>query len=515
MSEWYIVDIETKIRRWGESMKKTWMRKIVAVLFAVVGTSVTIVGCKTSTKENDVTVVSNEKFKTSEEFIENEDLLYEVKLGMNCLEYSDYYKKKHKDISGMKIDVSVDGKKVEAIDVSSIDYIGFFKEGSHTITVEAEDIGTLSAKFVVKRIKTNRVAFEIKQEKKKWSISKDDSYHFLPDDDNSDIDLSSKIGNYLRIRNDKCISENYVKQDLQLGNLKVTIPYCPDMKSYEKSNGIGLYGIYDEYQVGEIEFIIRNEIPAYISDQNAEDGLKRLIEEGLLEDGYDEVENVNIFQVNGYPAAFGKYVIDWSNDWDTSHYLERYCGSNKMTVYVMALYCKEQLYVLEVDITMMTEELQDLIFQEILDSCEIVETDDSETDQTKASLNPAEESTEVISEMEETEGVFGGEDTEPETREETASSDAGDQTFIFPDSDAAYITDYELSGLSQDELRYAVNEIYARHHRKFKDSQLQAYFDSKPWYTGTVEPDDFDENTLNVYEKENVKVIRAYIEKIK
>ena len=133
MSEWYIVDIETKIRRWGESMKKTWMRKIVAVLFAVVGTSVTIVGCKTSTKENDVTVVSNEKFKTSEEFIENEDLLYEVKLGMNCLEYSDYYKKKHKDISGMKIDVSVDGKKVEAIDVCSIDYIGFFKEGSHII----------------------------------------------------------------------------------------------------------------------------------------------------------------------------------------------------------------------------------------------------------------------------------------------------------------------------------------------------------------------------------------------
>ena len=117
--------------------------------------------------------------------------------------------------------------------------------------------------------------------------------------------------------------------------------------------------------------------------------------------------------------------------------------------------------------------------------------------------------------MEETEGAFGGEDTKPETIEETASSDAGDQTFIFPDSDTAYITDHELSGLSQDELRYAVNEIYARHHRRFKDSQLQAYFDSKSWYTGTVEPDDFDENTLNVYEKENVKVIRAYIEKIK
>ena len=97
------------------------------------------------------------------------------------------------------------------------------------------------------------------------------------------------------------------------------------------------------------------------------------------------------------------------------------------------------------DITVMSPMAQDLIFQEILDSCEIVETDDYETNQTKASLNPTEESTEVISEMEENEGAFGGEDTKSETIEETASSDAGDQTFIFPDSDTAYITDHELS----------------------------------------------------------------------
>ena len=37
----------------------------------------------------------------------------------------------------------------------------------------------------------------------------------------------------------------------------------------------------------------------------------------------------------------------------------------------------------------------------------------------------------------------------------------------------------------------ARNEIYARHGRKFNDSELQAYFNSKSWYKGTVNPEDF------------------------
>ena len=53
---------------------------MVVILFAVAGASLAIAGCKASPKENDVAVISNEKFKTSNEFIENEDLLYGKRL---------------------------------------------------------------------------------------------------------------------------------------------------------------------------------------------------------------------------------------------------------------------------------------------------------------------------------------------------------------------------------------------------------------------------------------------------
>ena len=37
-----------------------------------------------------------------------------------------------------------------------------------------------------------------------------------------------------------------------------------------------------------------------------------------------------------------------------------------------------------------------------------------------------------------------------------------------------------------------INEIYAKHGRKFKTDSIQKYFDSKSWYQPKVEPDDFD-----------------------
>ena len=40
-----------------------------------------------------------------------------------------------------------------------------------------------------------------------------------------------------------------------------------------------------------------------------------------------------------------------------------------------------------------------------------------------------------------------------------------------------------------------MNEIWARHGRKFKNNWLQSYFNSQSWYSGTIEPDDF----LNKY----------------
>ena len=79
-----------------------------------------------------------------------------------------------------------------------------------------------------------------------------------------------------------------------------------------------------------------------------------------------------------------------------------------------------------------------------------------------------------------------------------------------PDSDSQYITDDDLYDLSESECKIARNEIYARHGRKFNDASLQEYFDSKDWYEGTIEPEEFDESVLNKYEKKNVKTIAKY-----
>lgn len=92
---------------------------------------------------------------------------------------------------------------------------------------------------------------------------------------------------------------------------------------------------------------------------------------------------------------------------------------------------------------------------------------------------------------------------EPVTEAETS----GD--YILEGSDSRYISDSEIADLDKTQLSRARNEIYARHGRRFKDADLQSYFDSKPWYSGTIDPDDFSEGMLNSYEKANVEKIAA------
>ncbi len=91
----------------------------------------------------------------------------------------------------------------------------------------------------------------------------------------------------------------------------------------------------------------------------------------------------------------------------------------------------------------------------------------------------------------------------------TGTSSASDD-YILPESSSRYLTDSDLKGLSSYELMIARNEIYARHGRKFKDSSLQAYFNSKSWYKGTVEADDFSTSVFNNYELANIDLIKSY-----
>ena len=83
---------------------------------------------------------------------------------------------------------------------------------------------------------------------------------------------------------------------------------------------------------------------------------------------------------------------------------------------------------------------------------------------------------------------------------------------IFPDSDSRRLTEGELSVLSQDVLRIAKNEIYARHGRMFASEDLQLYFGSKSWYSGTIPGEQFSESVFNQIEKDNIALIQQYID---
>lgn len=85
--------------------------------------------------------------------------------------------------------------------------------------------------------------------------------------------------------------------------------------------------------------------------------------------------------------------------------------------------------------------------------------------------------------------------------------------YIFYDSDERYLTEAEVEMLSEEELRIAINEIYARLGRKFNDEALQEYFNSLSWYVPIYTPEDFDKmgnGIFNDYEWENIQLLSKY-----
>ena len=105
------------------------------------------------------------------------------------------------------------------------------------------------------------------------------------------------------------------------------------------------------------------------------------------------------------------------------------------------------------------------------------------------------------------------EEVEPEAAaEEEALTVEGD--YVLPNSDTEEISREDLEGLTAEQCKIARNEIYARHGRKFRDEELQKYFDSLDWYQGTIEPDDFNESDLSSLEIKNKDQIVAYEEEM-
>ena len=92
-------------------------------------------------------------------------------------------------------------------------------------------------------------------------------------------------------------------------------------------------------------------------------------------------------------------------------------------------------------------------------------------------------------------------------------SDPSDE-YIFPQSATEYLELEDLAGMDKDQIQMAINEIYARHGRKFVMQEVQEYFSSLSWYEGTVEAADFDVSVMNQYEGANINLMVDLMKKV-
>lgn len=90
---------------------------------------------------------------------------------------------------------------------------------------------------------------------------------------------------------------------------------------------------------------------------------------------------------------------------------------------------------------------------------------------------------------------------------ETGSDEDSDD-YIIPKSNKETLQTTDLNSLNETELKYAINEIYARRGKVFDDAVYNKYLESKDWYEPSPSYSDSD---LSVIEKDNIKFIQDYI----
>lgn len=142
---------------------------------------------------------------------------------------------------------------------------------------------------------------------------------------------------------------------------------------------------------------------------------------------------------------------------------------------------------------------------------------DSTSETTSSSDTTTAEST-APTESTTTDTTSSGETTTviPEAPTYEAPAEPVNHDYIIPDSNTRYLTHQELhtSGLTQEELALARNEIYARHGRRFSNPSYQAWFDSKTWYQNIYPKyssstfDSLNPTPLSAIEIDNIETIK-------
>ena len=82
--------------------------------------------------------------------------------------------------------------------------------------------------------------------------------------------------------------------------------------------------------------------------------------------------------------------------------------------------------------------------------------------------------------------------------------------YLLPDANTYYISESEISWMTDNELLLARNEFYARRGRKFDTKFIKDYFKAQGWYKGKIKAQNFSPAVFNKYEQANIDYIRAY-----
>ncbi|MGN0240460.1 MAG: YARHG domain-containing protein [Candidatus Weimeria sp.] len=100
-----------------------------------------------------------------------------------------------------------------------------------------------------------------------------------------------------------------------------------------------------------------------------------------------------------------------------------------------------------------------------------------------------------------------GSDSSSDTTDGTTESD---EDYIFPESSEKSISKSDIEALSDEDLRIAINEIYARHGYIFGSSEeMRDYFDTKDWYEPDENMSDMTKVKLSKIEKKNIDKMSA------
>lgn len=97
----------------------------------------------------------------------------------------------------------------------------------------------------------------------------------------------------------------------------------------------------------------------------------------------------------------------------------------------------------------------------------------------------------------------------PQPTEEPQPTEKSESQYLFP-SDKEYISDSDLKGKSQDEVRRILNEIYARHGYTFESADNIEYFGSQSWYKAKGKSMEGCEREFNTVENANKDYLVKY-----